>query len=181
MGIWRGCSEGDSELDSSMENIVDSFSDDFGYVQQQESSVTCNKCCYKAQPIIFKDVVSPDVYALDSNLSIHKFFVDFEHYFLLKYYDHDRDRCRMLGKFLAGEIKQVYDVLGGCHLGYFLVKDKLLNWYDSQKYVQKHKKKCEFYNAKLKDGESLTLYCMRLEVLADLAYPNDKSKAFKKL
>ena len=87
----------------------------------------------------------------------------------------------MLGKFLAGEIKQVYDVLGGCHLGYFLVKDKLLNWYDSQKYVQKHKKKCEFYNAKLKDGESLTLYCMRLEVLADLAYPNDKSKAFKKL
>ena len=130
---------------------------------------------------ILKEIVPPIVYDLDCKLSLPTFLKDFERYFSYKYIGNDRDRCRVLGNFLSGEVLKVFEVLGGTHVAYSDVKDKLLTWYDSQRVVMKQRAKSEFKMAFLKESENLTLYCLRLEVLADSAYPRDSRKAFKRL
>ena len=146
----------------------------------EEESVA-SSICSLVEANVLKDVVPPLVYSTECKISMHVFLKDFEGYFSLKYVGTDRDRCRILGKFLEGEARDVYDVLGGTHLPYSKVKENILVWYDSQQMVWKQQAKYNFNSAKLQEGESFTLYCLRLETLAALAYPNSCLKAFKKL
>ena len=128
-----------------------------------------------------KEFVSPEVYSKDCKLPLECFLSDFEAFFTNKYYGDQRARSRVLRNFLVGEIKEVFDVVGGTHLGYDEVKEKLLQWYDMESIIIRHRNKAEFLAAMKKPDESFTLYCLRLETLANIAYPKKADKAFSKL
>ena len=128
---------------------------------------------------IVKEAVPPEIFESCSRICMRVFFQDFERYFLHKYVGTDRDRCRVLGNFLKGDARRAFNVLGGTHLGYLSVKEMLLTWYDSELSLRRERAKSEFYMAQIQQGESFTLYCLRLEVLAHLAYPKSSTKAFK--
>ena len=50
----------------------------------------------------------------------------------------------------------------------------MLDWYDSEKGSSKHRKKVEFDTCKMLHGESVTIYCLRLERLSRKAFPDDR-------
>ena len=149
---------------------------------EEETDEECLASNYRLhQNNIVKEVVPPVVYNGCCKLSMRNFFKDFERFFAYKYIGNDRDRCRILSNYLDGEALEVFKVLGGNFSKYLEVKEGLLTWYDSQRIVRRYREKWEFYDAKMKVGESLTLYCMRMKVLAGLAFPQNPVKAFKKL
>lgn len=176
-GREHNCRERGRELDFAIDGFFGDHCDD----ESARSDGSFGSIGTPSEIDVPKDVVLPGVYTLDSNLCFRKFLSDFERYFSIKFYGNDRDKCREFVKFLDGEIKQVFLNVGGDHLGYSSVKENLLVWYDSQKILRDHKKKQVFYQARLKEGESYTLYCLRLRVLADLAFSNSTSKKYRKL
>ena len=128
-----------------------------------------------------KDVVAPETFDVDSRGSLRNFLSDFERYFSIKFAGNQKDRCRELGRFLVGEVKDAYDAVGGPLLRYTEMKGELLQWYRSQQVGRTYKRRADLAQACMKDGETFKLYCMRLEKLANRAYPHDVSEAAKQL
>ena len=128
-----------------------------------------------------KEVVAPECFNVDGRGSLKDFLADFERYFSIKFEGNQRDRCRELGRFLEGEVKDAYEAVGGPFLKYKEVKMELLEWYKSQKVGSAYKRKAELTQARMKEEESFKLYSMRLEELAYRAYPHDKPERAKRL
>ena len=153
------------------------FEEDVGSQLSYDDFSSCSSLSYN----FVKEPVPPEIYSSDSNLSLKLFFNDFERYFSYKYIGNDRDRCRILGTFLTGQPRNVFEVLGGTHLGYPTVKENMLTWYESERTIRIQKKINDFHNATIKVGENLTLFCLRVQVLAMQAYPKRPCEALKKL
>ena len=128
-----------------------------------------------------KDVVAPEVFSVEGETSLKTFLSDFERYFSIKFAGNQRDRCRELGRFLEGEVRDAYDAVGGPLLKYSGMKRELLQWHKSQQVGRIYKRKAELKQTRMKEGESFKLYCMRLEKLAFRAYPHDDQEGAKQL
>ena len=128
-----------------------------------------------------KEVVAPEVFSIDGQESLSRFFGDFEKYFSHKFHGNQRDKCRELGKFLEGEIKKAYNALGGPQIKYKDMKYDLRSWYKSIKIGWTRKMRAKFDAAEMEPGDTFKLYSMRLEELAFQAYPKDKSERSKQL
>ena len=101
--------------------------------------------------------------------------------FYTKFNGNQRDCCRELGRFLLGDVKEAYDALGGSAYGYRDMREKILQWYKSQRVGRSYKNKAELQQASMREGETFKLYCMRLEQIAYRAYPNNKYACAKQL
>ena len=86
-----------------------------------------------------------------------------------------------LGKFLTGELKEVYTALRVYEVKFSKLKCKLLEWYASQGFKKIRNSRQLLKNLSHKDGESLKLYCMRLEDCVQRAYPRDPKVRRKEL
>ena len=128
-----------------------------------------------------KDVVMPEPYDEDCKGSFKDFLKDFERYFSLKFEGNEKDRCRELGRFLVGEVKEAYEALGGPLLKYPAMKSELQLWHKSAQVGKVRIRRAELSNATMKNGESFKLYCMRLEKLAYRAFPHDQYERAKQL
>ena len=119
-----------------------------------------------------REVVAPQKFNITSGRSFHKFLSSFERYFSSKYDGTDRDRASQLGLFLQGSALRVYEAMNGSDARYSNLKPKLLDWYHSERSSQKQRGYAELEKAMMGSGESLNIYCMRLEQLAKRAYPD---------
>ena len=90
------------------------------------------------------------VYNLESKLCFSEFLHDFESYFERQYYGSQRDCSRVLGRYLEGEILDVYTICGGEYSKYSDVKSRMLQWYESVKWLKKYNLRREFEEIKLK-------------------------------
>ena len=154
-----------------MDNIIDE--DIFSNSRQKMEGVSHHKY------LVARELVAPEVYNLSSRLCFTKFLDRFETYFHRQYDGSEEDCCRVLGQFLEGEIKEVYKICGGEYAKLNSVKPRLLHWYDSVQWLRKHKIREEFEDMTMKNRESFTIYLMRLESIAALAYPMDAERAKK--
>ena len=128
-----------------------------------------------------REIVPPEPFNMEGKVSLRKFFETYERYFERKYDGNQRDCTRELSRFISGELKEAYDALGGSQQKYRDMKEMLLQWYKTQRVGRSHRWKAELQQAEMKDRESLKLYCMRLEELAQRAYSNDERECVKQL
>lgn len=128
-----------------------------------------------------KDVVTPEVFDIDGTQPLRGFLDDYERYFWAKYDGTERDCTKELSRFISGEIREAYDALGGSRLKYREMRPALLQWYKSQSVGRTHKYKLELKTITMKPGESYKLYCMRIQEVANRAYPSDYKECLKQM
>ena len=130
-----------------------------------------------------REAVPPEVFDVNSRLTLRNFLDVYERYFSFKFNGTQRDCCRKLGAFLQGEVKEAYDAVGGnqSQMKYKDMKEHLLQWYRSQNVWRISRNRAEFEKVRMKEGETFKLYCMRLQEIAKRAYPSDAYKATKKM
>ena len=86
-----------------------------------------------------------------------------------------------MGRFISGELRDAYDALGGPRLKYRNMKRELLQWYKTQRVGRTHQYQTELRTLSMKQRESLKLYCMRLQEVAQRAYPHDDKECVKQM
>ena len=128
-----------------------------------------------------REVVAPVPFGGQDGGSLKRFLSDFERYFKQKYSGTDRQCSRLLGDFLAGPAKRAYEALGGTAGRYSKTKPKLLKWYESERINQRRTAEEAFDHSAMEDEESLTIYALRLERLARIAFPNTRREQERQL
>lgn len=119
-----------------------------------------------------KDVVRPDVYSGGSSESLTEFLEEFEYYFDEKYDGTEKQKAKLLRDFLAGDVANFYDAVGGSKMRYSKFKEKLTVWHKQQRNDILNNLEERFDRAAIGDSESLHIYAMRLEQLAEKIYPS---------
>ena len=115
----------------------------------------------------------PEVYSLESGRSFSRFLQSFEAYCEGKYSSTHKDLWTSeLGRFLEGEIKQVYEAWGGPEQKYRKMKSHLANWHEEAKERITSSRRSQYRNAKMLPGEGLKIFSTRLANLYRLAYPH---------
>lgn len=115
----------------------------------------------------------PEVYSLESGRSFSRFLQSFEAYCEGKYSSAHKDLWTSeLGRFLDGEIKQVYDACGGPEKKYRKMKNHLESWHSGAKERITSSRRSQYRSAKILPNEKLLIFATRLENLYKMAYPN---------
>ena len=128
-----------------------------------------------------KEVVQPAVFDMNGKQSLKQFLDTYERYFRKKFDGSQWECTQELGKFIAGELRDAYDALGGPQRKYRDMKQELLQWYKTQRVGKTHQWQVEFRQAAMRHKESLKLYCMRLKEMAQRAYPGNEKECAKQL
>jgi len=113
--------------------------------------------------------------------NLRTFFKQFERYCQVTYPDQPEDWVIVLGNFLEGSYSDLYDQIIREEISYSAIKDALLQWWDYEAGVRKDKASQEFMLAKRKPGESVNMFALRLEQLANRAYPGVSMRAHDNL
>ena len=128
-----------------------------------------------------REVVQPEVFKLEGKVSLKQFLETFERYFKNKFNGSQWDCTQELGRFITGDLRDAYDALGGAQRKYRVMKQELLQWYKTQRIGRTHQWQAELKQLLMKDKESLKLYCMRLQEVAQRAYPHDDKECVKQM
>ena len=128
-----------------------------------------------------REVVQPEQFRMDGSISLGRFLDKFERYFKNKFDGNQRDCTQELGKFISGELRQAYDALGGPQRKYRDMKASLLQWIKAQGLGKTRRWKTELQQAVMRKDETIKLYCMRLEEVAQRAYPGDRKECARQL
>ena len=86
-----------------------------------------------------------------------------------------------LDRHLEGKTRDAFRALRDVDDSYSDMKQKLCEWYDDMREVRSEKCKINFSEARYQRGESMYLFCGRLERLFRLAYPKKKVQTSKRL
>ena len=114
----------------------------------------------------------PENYSLESGRSFSRFMTSFEAYCESRYSrSHINLWTSELGRFLLGEIKEVYSAHGGPDQKYCKMKRHLESWYAEAKDRVSSSRRAKYRNARISDGEGLKIFATRLEYLFRMAYP----------
>ena len=119
-----------------------------------------------------RNVPEPEPFQLGTGQKINKFFKIFERYCEHQYSNDKSDWIKVLGKYLQGEIKSVYEAVKIAKDDYQRIKARILDYYQMNKEKIDTDRKSQFEQAKMKPGELIGIYALRLESLAEKAYPN---------
>lgn len=115
--------------------------------------------------------VPPRKFNAAKNHNLRTFFRQFERYCEVTYPDQPEDWITILGNFLEGSYMDLYDQIIKEDMSYFAIKDSLLQWWDYEVGVKKDKASQEFMLANRRPGETINMFALRLEQLANRAYP----------
>lgn len=128
-----------------------------------------------------RDVVPPDVFNGSEGFSMRRFLEEYEQYFSIKYKGSEKQKAKLLEKFLDGHVLRAYKAVGGARMRFDDLKPKLLRWYRSERPNLRHQAELDFEKAKIESEDTLHIYAMRLERLADRAYPDSGRDQERKL
>lgn len=129
------------------------------------------------------NVPEPEAYDISSGKSFVKFIEKFERYCESKYSCYMDDWIEVLGKYLQGEMKNIYRSACEGERPYPYIKNRLTQWYTWKKNNMDFDKRSQFLEAEMNNGESIFSYAYRLENLAYAAYPNidiEKNRELRK-
>ena len=123
---------------------------------------------------------APQIFTLKEGKSFKEFIKHFERYCSSVISDNPDDWQDLLGKYLKGEIKEMYLNIRKGEKTYAGLKENLTEWYQVRKKYVVVNYKTEFKEAKMEAGESVWGYAVRLQALAKRAYGTKYEKALKK-
>ena len=121
-----------------------------------------------------KEVVSPGVFDGKDGSSLRRFLTEFEAYFHAKYEGNERQQAKKLGEFLDGPPLRAYQAVEGSRVKYTYLKMKLLEWFRGEKQSQRSRSEGEFEKATMLHGDTLQIFALRLERMAELAFPDSR-------
>ena len=128
-----------------------------------------------------KEAVPPGTFDGEDGTSLRTFLDRYERYFSLKYEGNDHDRAVGLANFLRGTALGAYKAMSGSQIKYSRLKPLLLDWYKSERTSVRQQKLDDFANAKYQSSDSFRLYCLRLEQLAEKAFPGNLAERERQL
>ena len=120
-----------------------------------------------------REVLSPGKFDSATGYSLGRFLKSYERYFDAKFFGSDQGKAQHLAQFLSGTVKRAYDAMRGGNIKYPKLKEKLLSWYSSEKIDSRQAKLGKFMACQMMRDDSFTIYCIRLEQLAELAFPDN--------
>ena len=116
-----------------------------------------------------KDMIIPAIYNISNPQPLQGYLKDFEYYFAAKY--NGEWECFIeLGRFLEGEIKEIFEKVGGPRKDYSTVKEKLVTWYKSLKISGVEHWRKVLKEIVIRSGESLLQLGLQVEEAASHAY-----------
>ena len=118
-----------------------------------------------------RDAVPPGIFTGRGDYSLKIFLRDYEDYFEEKFSGNDRQKGRQLGQFLSEGVRRAYDAFDGSNLKYQVVKKKLHDWYQVNRVSSRRQAETHFDKAEKQHEDSYTVYTLRLEGLAEKAFP----------
>ena len=159
-----------------IEEIVISNSEDESAASSQESEIG-GKTTYR----MYKKVVKPQVFEMDGRQHLKTFLETYQHYFSREYGGTSKECTQELRRFLKGELRELYDILGGAELRFTEMKAELISWYKQKKIGGKRHWREEFDKCYHREDEPLKIYGARLRELAQRAYPDDDLECARQL
>ena len=122
-----------------------------------------------------KSCPKPESYSLESGRSFSRFLQSFEAFCESRYSSSHKDLWTSeLGRFLEGEIKQVYDACGGPEKKYRKMKAHLETWHAGAKERISSSRRSQYRSATKMPDEGLLIFATRLEHLYKMAYPHQE-------
>lgn len=118
-----------------------------------------------------REVVPPSRFDGESRVSMKRYLSEFDEYFFAKYDGTSRQQAKLLGEFLTGRAREAYEALDGSQLRYSSLKRKLLQWHSGERVSSRRRAESEFESAFIGSTESLSIFALRLERLAEVAFP----------
>ena len=105
----------------------------------------------------------------NSDTSFKWFSREFEQ-FSTQYEESERQQSKVVAQYFSGSANQAYDTMDGAWLKYSTLKPKLLEWYPGKKISVRHQADRAFSEAQFKPGESFSIFVLRLERIAEIAF-----------
>ena len=121
-----------------------------------------------------KNFVPPSKFDGSDSTSLRTFFKEYESYFDGCYQGSDVQKSKKLAEFLDGPIRTAFDAMEGHKMGYPKVRQKLDAWYRTQRTNTRGQAETEFGRARMRTGDTLSIYALRLERIAEKAYPDEQ-------
>ncbi|KAA0188422.1 hypothetical protein HAZT_HAZT003613 [Hyalella azteca] len=118
-----------------------------------------------------KDVVAPSVFTGEDGASLKRFLVDYEDFFAAKYNGNERQKAKQLANFLGGKVKQAYEAMDGTNQKFRYLKPRLTKWYQGERLSSRRQAEKEFDKARLSFGDSTSIFALKLEQIAERAFP----------
>ena len=116
--------------------------------------------------------IPPPKFISGGNQNMRSFFYRFEKYCNTTYAEQHEDWVYVLASYLEGQYLELYHQINNeSEKDYLSVKAALLNWWDYEHQQKKEKATQDFMLARMKPGESINMFALRLEQLANRAYP----------
>ena len=113
-----------------------------------------------------REAPRPENFSGDSGKSLEKFFQQFENYCYSRFVPGTMEQWTgELGKFLQGDILDMFKAFGGGERDYSVMKVKLLEYYEGLKDQRENRKHQEFIQATMQHDERLYTYALRIERL----------------
>lgn len=128
-----------------------------------------------------REVVPPGMFDTKAGISFSRFLSSFERYFDNKFDGTERDKSLQLGNCLQGSIKRAFDAMNGSQVKFSKLTPKLKEWYRNERSSVRQKSFSEFQGSTLLPGDSLGIYCLRLEGIALKAFPGSSDERERQL
>ena len=123
-----------------------------------------------------KNVPPPEVFDITAGKSFTRFWGKFERYCRCKYSNEEDDWVDVLGKYLKGEMKDIYRPAQENEQSYQYIKKRLINWYTAKRRNIEIDRRHEFAHAVMKKNENVHAYMYRLEDLAQAAFSDAETQ-----
>ncbi|XP_066959067.1 uncharacterized protein [Macrobrachium rosenbergii] len=170
-----------SKMNVSVE--VDSLYSEEGMKGQSESSESESESEKEVRKAMYvREVPRCERYNEYGSRDVHDFFKEYERFCQDKYGESKRVWARELGEYLTGFLLDMYRVIMSVgDVEYDKVKARLVEQARRMKASVKYKRKNGFDEARMKAGETLSLYACRLETLARKKFGDDGINECKEL
>mgnify|MGYP000734174028 CR=1 FL=1 len=125
--------------------------------------------------------VKPPAFDIGGPQSLKRFLESFEKYFHSRYEGGERECSMELAKFLEGETLEAYNSFGGPEKRYSALKSRLLEWHAARELHGAKKWRSKLSLMKMNSGETFRLFALRIQEVAQKAYPRDNRECAKKM
>lgn len=174
-----------SSTSTSRSSSTDSHSSDSGSTSSPAKSSDHSRASHRRKTYLSNQYevhdkrkgVIPLKFVMDGSQSLKSYLKQYEKYFRQTYRGNEYDMSLQLSRFLSGELLDAFTALGGSSAKYYkIIKPQLLGYYKNKHLDSRESWRNKLLEAKMKTGESIEVFGLRLLNIAHRAFPEDRSE-----
>ena len=128
-----------------------------------------------------REVIPPSPFDVEDSITMTKFLKSYDRYFESRFIGTDKEKSAYLSKFLKGTAKNVYLSINGASMRFSRLQTTLEKWYEGQKSDSFDELQRRFSHCQMQEGDTVTIYCLRLESLAQRAFRESSRECERQL